>query len=94
MIDPDQGLMFITGTLLITVVSCCHARGQPNVCRLSPDDISRPRQTWSRLLSRLQLLVLELALQLLGLGHLAHCFVEVVLIDRVPIVLDGKQTAS
>ncbi len=38
----------------------------------------------------LELLVFKLALQLLGLGHLAHCAVEVVLADRLPLVLDSE----
>jgi hypothetical protein len=40
----------------------------------------------------LQLLVLELTLQLLGLGHLTNCFVEVILVDGISVVLDGEQT--
>jgi hypothetical protein len=40
--------------------------------------------------NRLQLLVLELALQLLRLGHLSDCFVEVVLVDRISVVLDSE----
>jgi hypothetical protein len=39
---------------------------------------------------RLQLLVLKLALQLLRLGHLPDCFVEVVLVDRISVVLDSE----
>lgn len=39
----------------------------------------------------LQLLVLKLALQLLRLAHLAHGLVEIVLVDRLAVVLDGKQ---
>lgn len=39
---------------------------------------------------RLQLLVLKLALQLLGFRDLANSFVEIVLIDRVSVVLDSK----
>jgi hypothetical protein len=42
----------------------------------------------------LQLLILKLALQLLGLGHLAHRLVEVVLVDGVSVVLDSEQTAA
>ena len=45
-----------------------------------------------RLKILLQLLVLQLALQLLGLGHLAHRLVKVVLVDSFPIILDGEQT--
>lgn len=40
--------------------------------------------------ANLQLLVLQLALQLLRLHHLAHRLVEVVLIDRFPVVFDRK----
>jgi len=39
---------------------------------------------------RLQLLIFELALQLLGLAQLAHRLVEVVLVDGVSVGLDGK----
>lgn len=39
----------------------------------------------------LQLLVLELALELLHLGDLANGLVEVVLVDGVPVVLDSEQ---
>ena len=42
----------------------------------------------------LQLLVLQLAFQLLRLGHLAHSLVEVVLADRFPVVFDGEQTTK
>lgn len=42
-------------------------------------------------LTPLQLLVVELALQLLGLGHLAYSLVEIVLVNRLAVVLDGKQ---
>jgi hypothetical protein len=45
-------------------------------------------------LNALQLLVFEFAFQLLGLGYLAHCFVEIVLVDRVSVVLDGEQTTG
>jgi hypothetical protein len=38
----------------------------------------------------LQLLVLQLAFQLLRLGHLPDRLVEVVLGDRVPVVLDSE----
>lgn len=41
---------------------------------------------------RLQLLVLQLAFELLRLGHLPYCLVEVVLGDRIPVVLDSEQT--
>lgn len=37
----------------------------------------------------LQFLVFELALQLLGLSNLADRLVEVILTDRVSLVLDG-----
>lgn len=40
----------------------------------------------------LELLVFEFALQLLRLGYLPHCLVEVVLVDCVAVVLDCKQT--
>ena len=40
----------------------------------------------------LQLLVVQLAFQLLRLGHLANGFVEVVLVDRVSVIFDGEQT--
>ena len=39
---------------------------------------------------RLQLLVLQLALELLRLGHLADRLVEIVLVDLVPVRLDGE----
>lgn len=42
----------------------------------------------------LQLLVLELALQLLRLGDFAHRPVEVVLIDHVPLGLERKEPTS
>lgn len=42
----------------------------------------------------LELLILQLAFQLLGLGHFAHRLVEVVLIDRISVILDGKQAAA
>jgi hypothetical protein len=41
-------------------------------------------------LLRLQLLVVQLALQLLRFCHLAHGLVEVVLVDRVSVVLDSE----
>ena len=40
----------------------------------------------------LQLLVVQLALQLLRLSHLPYCLVEVVLVDRVSVVFDGEET--
>lgn len=42
----------------------------------------------------LQLLVLQLALQLLRLGDLAHRPVEIVLVDTVPLRLERKKPAS
>ena len=42
----------------------------------------------------LQLLVLQLALQLLRLAELAHRLVEVVLVDGVSVGLDGEQAAA
>lgn len=42
----------------------------------------------------LQLLVLNLALQLLRLRNLAHRLVEVVLVDGVPVVANCKQSAE
>jgi hypothetical protein len=42
----------------------------------------------------LQLLVFQLAFQLLRLGHLSHRLVEVVLIDRVSVVLDCEETTA
>lgn len=44
--------------------------------------------------SLLELLVFQFALQLLRLGHLAHSLVEVVLIDGISIIFDGKQTTT
>ena len=41
-----------------------------------------------------KLLVLELALELLGLGHFSHSLVKIVLVDGVPVVFDGKQAAG
>lgn len=38
-----------------------------------------------------ELLILQFALQLLGLGDFAHGLVEVILVDCVPVVLDSKQ---
>jgi hypothetical protein len=46
------------------------------------------------MLLTLQLLVVQLAFQLLRLCHLAHSLVEVVLVDRVSVVLDGEETAT
>lgn len=46
------------------------------------------------LLTSLQLLVVQLAFQLLGLGHLAYRLVEVVLVDRVSVVFDGEEAAG
>ena len=40
--------------------------------------------------STLQLLVLQLAFQLLRLSHLPHRLVEVILVDGIPVVLDGE----
>lgn len=40
----------------------------------------------------LQLLVLQLSFQLLRFGDLADGPVEVVLADRLPVILDRKQT--
>ena len=42
----------------------------------------------------LQLLVLQLAFELLGLGDLADCLVEIVLVDGIAIVLDGEKTTE
>lgn len=42
----------------------------------------------------LQLLVFQLALQLLGLGNLTYGLVEIVLVDCIPIVLDGEVTTK
>jgi hypothetical protein len=42
----------------------------------------------------LQLLVFQLAFQLLRLGHLPHRLVEVVLVNRVSVVLDSEETAA
>jgi hypothetical protein len=42
----------------------------------------------------LQLLVFQLAFQLLRLGHLPDRLVEVVLIDRVSVVLDREETTG
>jgi hypothetical protein len=42
----------------------------------------------------LQLLVVQLALQLLRFGHLAHRLVEVVLVDGVSVVFDGEQATK
>lgn len=36
----------------------------------------------------------KLTLQLLRLSHLAYSFVEVVLVDRISVVLDGKEAAE
>lgn len=41
-----------------------------------------------------ELLVLQFALQLLGLCNLSDGLIEVVLIHSVPVILDGKQSAS
>jgi hypothetical protein len=41
-------------------------------------------------MTSLQLLVFELALQLLGLCDLADSSVEIILINRVPVVFDGE----
>jgi hypothetical protein len=38
----------------------------------------------------LQLLVLQLALQLLRLGHLPHRLVEIVLVNGISVVFDGE----
>ena len=46
------------------------------------------------MLPALQLLVVQLAFQLLRLRHLAHSLVEVVLVDRVSVVFDGEETAT
>jgi len=54
--------------------------------------LERPLLRWSTRTPHLQLLVLQFAFQLLRLGHLAHCLVEVVLIDSVPVVLDSEET--
>ena len=40
----------------------------------------------------LQLLVFQLAFQLLGLADFADSPVEVILADRIPVVFDRKQT--
>ena len=41
--------------------------------------------------THLQFLVFEFALQLLRLRHLAHRPVEVVLVDRISVILDRKE---
>lgn len=43
---------------------------------------------------RLELLVLQLALQLLRFCHLAHCLVEVVLIDGITVISNREQTTG
>lgn len=40
----------------------------------------------------LQLLILELALQLLRLHHLTHRPVEIILVNRLSVIFNGKQT--
>lgn len=40
-----------------------------------------------------EFLVFQLALQLFGLSNLSDRFVEVVLVDRIAVVLDGKEAA-
>ena len=74
---------------------------QPRSCFLLSSssllDPPHPRLLLARLqllLTRLQLLVIQLALQLLALGHLPHRLVEVVLVDRVAVVLDGEEAAA
>lgn len=42
---------------------------------------------------RLQLLILQLSFQFLGFRHLSDGFVEVILVDGVTVIFDGKQTA-
>jgi hypothetical protein len=40
----------------------------------------------------LQLLIIQLPLQLLTLRHLAHRLIEIVLVNRIAVVLDSEQT--
>ena len=40
----------------------------------------------------LQLLVFQLAFKLLGFGHFTNGFVEIILIDGLSVVFDGKQS--
>ena len=42
----------------------------------------------------LQFLILELALQFLGFGHLAYCLAKIVLIDGISVILDGEQATA
>ena len=42
----------------------------------------------------LQLLVLQLAFELLGLGDLTDRLVEIVLVNGITIVLDGEKTTE
>ena len=51
----------------------------------------RSSSLYSRL-SGLELLILKLAFQLLGFGHFPHRFIEVILIDGIALVFDGKQS--
>ena len=46
----------------------------------------------NKCLIKLELLVLQLALQLLRLCHLADCFIKVILIDRITVVPNCEQT--
>lgn len=57
-----------------------------------PDAAADAPHPSSPMRTTLQLLVLELAFQLLRLDQLAHRLVEVVLVDGVPLGLDRKQT--
>lgn len=41
-----------------------------------------------------ELLILQFALQLLRLGDLSHSLVEIILVDGIPVVLDGEQTTK
>lgn len=45
-------------------------------------------------LVELELLVFQLAFKLLGLGDLAHSLVQIILVDRVPVVFDSKETPT
>jgi hypothetical protein len=38
----------------------------------------------------LKFLIFQLALKLLGLRHLTHCLVEIVLVHCISIILDSK----
>lgn len=79
--------------LQVTALLCSVSTPSYSPLLPSPPPLKEPTKP-TRSQHYLQLLVLELALQLLRLGDLADGLVEVVLVDCVAVVADGEEAAG